>query len=214
MAKKNATKKKPSPQKKVAKVIKAKVVKPPQKAAAKKAGKSLKPATQAAKPALKPEKVNAKIPAGKVKAKSIEPAVETKKVEAAKPALMTKKGKAAVAVDEVEEAQAPVKSQTIVSLIETDESADGPLKAEKVSKVKPVKIERGNLADEKAKWAELFKKYGKDKAIQYKMSEKFSPMIPVQHKVLGWGFVLTNENDRLEVLFETGIRMLISNYKS
>ena len=33
-------------------------------------------------------------------------------------------------------------------------------------------------------------------------------------KVLGWGFILKNDNDRLEVLFETGIRMLISNYKS
>ena len=46
------------------------------------------------------------------------------------------------------------------------------------------------------------------------MSEKFNAMSPIQHKVLGWGFVLTNENDRLEVLFETGIRNLISNYKS
>jgi hypothetical protein len=58
------------------------------------------------------------------------------------------------------------------------------------------------------------KKYGKDKALTYKMTETFTSLAPIQHKVLGWGFILTNENDRLEVLFETGIRMLISNYKS
>lgn len=92
-------------------------------------------------------------------------------------------------------------------------AAEAP-KVEKVSKVKPVKVDRGNLADEKAKWAELNKKYGKEKALTYKMTETYSSLVPLQHKVLGWGFVLTNENDRLEVLFETGIRMLISNYKS
>lgn len=89
-----------------------------------------------------------------------------------------------------------------------------PQKAEKASKIKPIRIEKGNAEDEKAKWAELFKKYGKDKAIPYKMSESFPMLSPLQHKVLGWGFILKNDNDRIEVLFETGIRMLISNYKS
>ena len=116
--------------------------------------------------------------------------------------------------EEVEETKVASKNQSVVSMIESDVAADEPSKAEKVSKVKPVKIERGNTADEKAKWVELNKKYGKEKAVPYKMSEKFQSMIPMQHKVLGWGFILTNENDRLEVLFETGIRMLISNYKS
>ncbi len=85
--------------------------------------------------------------------------------------------------------------------------------AEKASKVKPIKIERGNLTDEKAKWQELNKRYGKDKAQPYKMTDIFESMKPIQHKILGWGFVLTNENSRLEVLFENGIKMLISNYK-
>jgi len=85
--------------------------------------------------------------------------------------------------------------------------------AEKASKVKPIKIERGNAADEKAKWQELNKRHGKEKAQVYKMTEVFEAMKPIQHKVLGWGFVLSNENNRLEVLFENGIKMLISNYK-
>lgn len=88
-----------------------------------------------------------------------------------------------------------------------------PEKVEKASKFKAIKVERGNLADEKAKWQELHKRYGKEKAVNYKMTEIFEPLKPMQHKVLGWGFILTNENDRLEVLFENGIKMLISNYK-
>jgi hypothetical protein len=87
-------------------------------------------------------------------------------------------------------------------------------KAEKTGKFKPIKVERGNLADEKAKWQELFKRYGKEKAVNYKMSDEFEALKPINHKVLGWGFVLTNENNRLEVLFENGIKVLISNYKS
>ena len=167
-------------------------------------------APKSSKPPVKTSKVNvSKI---SVKPVVISPAL---KKETLKPALMTKKGKPQKPV-EVEEEQKPpaAKMQTVVSMIESDSQAEDPLKAEKVSKVKPVKIERGNLTDEKAKWAELFKKYGKDKAVAYKMSDKFTTMLPLQHKILGWGFILTNENDRLEVLFETGIRMLISNYKT
>jgi hypothetical protein len=197
MAKKPAPKKKASAAKPAKKIQKKVASKP----AAKVTAKSSKPAakvTKAVKPALKAPPALAK----------------AQKAEKPKPALMTKKGQAAVA-EEVEETKAtPSKTQTVVSMLESDSHPEDAAKAEKVSKVKPVKIERGNTADEKAKWAELNKKYGKDKAVSYKMSEKFETMIPLQHKVLGWGFILTNENDRLEVLFETGIRMLISNYKS
>jgi hypothetical protein len=91
------------------------------------------------------------------------------------------------------------------------EAAD---RAEKTGKFKPIKLERGNLADEKAKWQELFKRHGKDKAVNYKMSDEFEALKPINHKILGWGFVLTNENNRLEVLFENGIKVLISNYKA
>ena len=86
-------------------------------------------------------------------------------------------------------------------------------KVEKASKFKAIKVERGNASDEKAKWQELFKRHGKDKATTYKMTDTFESLKPIEHKILGWGFVLTNDNDRLEVLFENGIKMLISNYK-
>lgn len=195
MAKKTAPKKKAAPAKPAAKPAK----KPAPKVASAKTSKAV--AKPVAKSSAKPA------PAAKIAVKPVAKVSAT-----AKPAMMSKKGKAVE--EEVEEVKVSAKNQTVVSMIEADVAVEEASKAEKVSKVKPVKIERGNLSDEKAKWAELNKKYGKDKAVPYKMSEKFQSMIPMQHKVLGWGFILTNENDRLEVLFETGIRMLISNYKA
>ncbi len=194
MAKKTALKKKTAPKK--AKAAKAKPAKPAKAAKAAKPGKIVKSATKIVKALVK----------------ALKPEAKPAPAKAVKPALMTKKGKKTEA--EVPEKAEVKKPNTIVSLIETPQASEDPAKAEKVSKVKPVKVDRGNVNDEKAKWAELNKKYGKDKAQTYKMTEKFSSLIPLQHKVLGWGFVLTNENDRLEVLFENGIRMLISNYKS
>jgi hypothetical protein len=45
------------------------------------------------------------------------------------------------------------------------------------------------------------------------MSEQFEPGTPLSHPRLGWGFILSKLNDRLEVIFESGIKILISNYK-
>ena len=73
-----------------------------------------------------------------------------------------------------------------------------------------VYIEKGQ---ESVQWALLFEKSKAVKPIPYKMTDVFEPKTPIQHKTLGWGYVLSNQNDRLEVLFEVGIKMLISNYK-
>jgi hypothetical protein len=165
------------------------------------------------KPTAKPVKKAAAKPAKPAPAKAVKkPApkvapVEKKKmplvkeVAKAKPAMLSKKA---------------VEPETEVAAVEETAASDdgGSQKAEKISKLKPIRVEKGNAADEKAKWAELNKKYGKDKAVNYKMSDTFTSLTPIQHKVLGWGFILSSDNDRLEVLFETGIRMLISNYKS
>ena len=200
MAKKTAPKKKST----VAKA-KSKPAKPVK--AAKKPSKPIKLAKSAAKVMKAIVKVLKPTPVKVVKEKPV------KQIKPAKPALMTKKGKKAVDEEEVEVPEVK-KTQTIVSMMEAEPVTDEAAKVEKISKVKPVKVDRGNLNDEKAKWAELYKKYGKDKAVTYKMTERFPTLAPLQHKVLGWGFILTNENDRLEVLFENGIRMLISNYKN
>lgn len=187
-----------------------KAAKPVAKAAAKKAAAPAKKAVSSpAQPAVKAKAV---APA-KVAAKPAKAAVAKSNPEpkASKPALMTKKG------SEKAPKEADTKDQGDLLIEKAKEEMANinaaKVAAEKNAKVKPIKIERGNAADEKAKWQELFKRHGKEKASPYKMTDSFDAMKPLQHKVLGWGFVLSNENNRLEVLFENGIKMLISNYK-
>ncbi|MBL7542250.1 MAG: hypothetical protein JNL11_00455 [Bdellovibrionaceae bacterium] len=67
--------------------------------------------------------------------------------------------------------------------------------------------------DSNAKWADLYEKYKQIKPINYSMKDAFEANQPIQHKVLGWGWVISSENDRLEVLFKEGKKILISNYK-
>lgn len=194
------------------------VAKSAAKAAAKKTvAKKAAPAAKAsAKPIAKPAKAKAAVskvsakPAASTKLAAAKPAKATPapKSEAVKPALMTKKGKAEEAEPKDQGDMLIEKAKEEMANINSAKNA-----AEKNAKVKPIKIERGNAADEKAKWQELFKRHGKDKANSYKMTDSFDAMKPLQHKVLGWGFILSNENNRLEVLFENGIKMLISNYK-
>lgn len=50
------------------------------------------------------------------------------------------------------------------------------------------------------------------KAKNYKMSESFEVRTPIMHKVLGWGFILSSENNRIQVLFKDGVKTLITNY--
>ena len=67
--------------------------------------------------------------------------------------------------------------------------------------------------EEESKWLELRDKHKNIKPQLYKLSEEFVEKTPLEHKVLGWGFILSVVNDRLEVLFSSGIKHLISNYK-
>ncbi len=200
--------------KKSVKATKATEKKPASKAAGK---ATTKPVKQAAKPAVKGvvkaitkavSKVVEKISTKKSTDK------EVKKSPAVKPAKEAKPEKT-----RVEKAEIDTGGTLLEMAKEEMAKVNAPIaealeKAEKSGKFKPIKVERGNLADEKAKWQELYKRYGKEKAVNYKMSDEFQALKPINHKVLGWGFVLTNENNRLEVLFENGIKVLISNYKS
>jgi hypothetical protein len=63
------------------------------------------------------------------------------------------------------------------------------------------------------KWNTLFKKAEQIEAKPYNMKNVFEEKTAITHKVLGWGYILANRNDRLEVLFKDGIKYLISNYK-
>lgn len=67
--------------------------------------------------------------------------------------------------------------------------------------------------DSNVKWADLYEKYKQIKPLNYSMKDIFEANQPIQHKVLGWGWVISSENDRLEVLFKDGKKILISNYR-
>jgi hypothetical protein len=85
--------------------------------------------------------------------------------------------------------------------------------------VKPRKVSKKNQAifqagsDEEAKWHDLKEKYRGNQPFPYKMSEIYQEKTLLDHKVLGLGVILSVVNDRLEVLFQTGTKHLISNYK-
>jgi len=63
------------------------------------------------------------------------------------------------------------------------------------------------------KWMSIFEKSKSMKPAPYQMSRQYEPLTAIQHKVLGWGYILAKRDDRLEVLFQDGVRYLISNYK-
>lgn len=105
---------------------------------------------------------------------------------------------------------APVKVQEPAAVV----AAAAPV-AKAVKKEKPAVKSAAEkaLSEDVKKWVDYREKFGSEKAASYNMSATYEPMKPILHKVLGWGYILSVQNDRLEVLFESGPKMLISNYK-
>jgi hypothetical protein len=64
-----------------------------------------------------------------------------------------------------------------------------------------------------SKWASLYSKANKIAANPYNLKNQYEVETAILHKTLGWGYIQDKKNDRLEVLFENGIKYLISNYK-
>ncbi len=82
---------------------------------------------------------------------------------------------------------------------------------EKKKRKDDLKLDRnGDLA---VQWQALFEKSKALKPMPYKMSDNYEARTPLMHKVLGWGYIITSQNNRLEVLFKDGIKILIANYK-
>jgi len=93
-----------------------------------------------------------------------------------------------------------------------DEAGAGDKAEKKAKKRDDLKIDRtGNF---ESQWKTLFDRSKAIKPVAYKMSENYEARTALMHKVLGWGYVLTSQNNRLEVLFKDGIKFLIANYKS
>lgn len=154
-------------------------------------------------------------------AKVMKPTAKTAKpIPAAKKAAPAKKAGAAVAKPAkqmIEKAKAALKTEkTVVESQPVVAAAPAPVKP--ISKAKARKIMIEASANEAAsalaaKWATLYKKAEQIDAKPYNMKGVFEEKTAITHKVLGWGYILANRNDRLEVLFKDGIKHLISNYK-
>lgn len=151
---------------------------------------------------------------------------DAKKTAAKKPVAAKKEAKPAKekAVKAKPEKKAAKPAAVVEDVVETSEAseipAEKPAKAAKPAKEKkPPKLTKAAVAaakfisDENKKWHDLKEKHGSEKASNYSMSSTFEQHTALQHKVLGWGYIISVQNDRLEVLFETGTKMLISNYK-
>lgn len=102
------------------------------------------------------------------------------------------------------------------------EEQETPTTLKKAAAKKPAKAKKPTKKEQAAakEMNELMEKWVKLKELdheiptkKYKMTDVYSPSTPLEHPSLGWGFILSVQNNRLEVLFESGIKMLISNYK-
>jgi hypothetical protein len=51
------------------------------------------------------------------------------------------------------------------------------------------------------------------KPVIYSMADDYQPKTIISHKVLGLGYVLKSQNNRIEVSFKEGKKTLITNYK-
>lgn len=138
---------------------------------------------------------------------------------AAKPAPAAPKPAAAVAAKptpktKITDAKAALKRQKPAASADA-KATPGGAKAERARARKlTIEISANEAASAlAAKWSTLFKRSDHIDAKPYSMTSSFEERTAIVHKVLGWGYILANRNDRLEVLFKDGIKYLISNYK-
>lgn len=95
-------------------------------------------------------------------------------------------------------------------------AADGEEPVKKVKKKRVTKAEREALEEIERlrdKWQELHTLSEGQPAKKYKITDSYESNTSLDHAKLGWGYVLTSQNNRLEVLFEGGIKILVSNYQ-
>lgn len=157
------------------------------------------PVKGAAKPVAKIVEVSKEV--AKKKSTPVESVEKSVKTKVEKPSLLR-------AEPAEEKVVKPVKAPKAPPLTVEAKAA---LKLEKKNK-KLRDLALAGASEDLQKWHDLKAEYdGEVRA--YKMSEQYEAKTAIEHKVLGWGFILSSENNRLDVLFEQGRKMLISNYK-
>ena len=199
------------------------VAKAAAKTPAKKTAAAAKPAPKAAKPAAKASKSTEKeTPKSKAPLKAVPTKAEKgetstpsgkKAAKAEAPVLKAvPKTLSAQTPEEEAEVEVEVPEQEAEDTSDAAKASLGTEKAEKKKRKDDIKIDR--TGDLEQQWKVLFDKAKGVKAVPYKMSDNYEAKTALLHKVLGWGFVLTSQNNRLEVLFKDGIKILIANYKA
>lgn len=98
-----------------------------------------------------------------------------------------------------------------VETLASSEQDNAAKAAERKKRRTEIKFDRdGDLLGQ---WQVLFERAKGIDPLPYRMSDHFEARTPILHQVLGWGFVLSSQNNRIEVLFKDGIKILVSNYK-
>lgn len=154
------------------------------------------------------KKATKKVAAKKADSKKTEPKAKTAKAAKSKEPKAVKT-KAAAKDSNVGMDSADSQMETPSTLVTAAEKT--PAKKKRMTKKQLAdQTERNELTE---KWAKLKDIDHESKAQKYKMSEVYEPNTAVEHPVFGWGFILSLNENKLEVLFESGIKMLVSNFK-
>ena len=75
-------------------------------------------------------------------------------------------------------------------------------------------IEREKVqAEENRHWKKLVEQNKGKKGSPYNIKNSYTEVNIINHKQFGLGFITAKYNNRLKVLFESGMKNLISNYK-
>lgn len=153
-------------------------------------------ATKAAK-ATKKSLTNSKLHKSKAKKKVVKAKVKTVQKAVEKP--IVKK-----ATTKITKEKLVVVSQKTEVQVAKSTSQD--------TRVDTRNLTEGQLENYK-KWLK-FQKQLADKAPEnYSMSADFEVKTPLQHKTHGWGVVVQKRDNYIDVLFESGLKTLIVNYK-
>ncbi len=177
--------------------------------AAKKATKSVVKKSSAKSTDKKTEKATEKVTKKLDDKKSKVAKTSTAKPETKKAAKVTPEKLSSKKISSKSKSDSDVVAETPSTLVSAAEKE--PAKKKRMTKKQ--------LADQSEK-TELTEKWAKLKDIdhdvkpqKYRMSEAYEPNTPLDHPMFGWGFILSLNENKLEVLFESGIKMLVSNLK-
>jgi hypothetical protein len=109
--------------------------------------------------------------------------------------------------------EAKVKSIPAVAVAKADTVVQVPAAPAKKTRIPIPPGLTGEAQKLALKWRQLFEKTTEQDPTPYKMSGSYQAKTPIKHKVLGWGYVLSANNSRIEVLFQDGIKTLITDFK-